>query len=650
VPGDVPDGPRQGPLRSLVAVARRCRGSHLNRRVRPIPQRSVRSLALQALRATLLAVATAWVLWLVVAQALLWTPLLRNLLNAHSPKIHLEYASAWSAWPGTVHVRGLVLIGQDRGVEWQLGLDEVKASIAIGQLPARIFHATAVRARGVRFALRRRAFVRPADPERVRGLPLIEGLDPVPYKEEGPEDDLPDWRYRLFSVWLENVVGKDVRQIWIDRWRVEGQGEVSGAFYLKPLRQVLVAPAVLRLDDATVSERASRVADGIQGTLGTSLGPFDPRKLTAERFFRTLDVDAALRGRFSGLETLGGKGGAGPARIEARVRRGRLDQATVSADLGPAALRGLEAQSLALRANVAADARGSLEASVPRLRSASLRASSVRIGVSGEPPDFAALKPPALAAVDVEGGRIDDARVLGTRLFRGRRVQAGRGEFSAHLAGALRRLRGEAHVGLRRLQVSARGVKIRADARIDARIASLDPWRGADLSGTRIAVDEGRLVPDQEISPGWWGRILLPRARVRFQSLKMDADLTARCRDARPIVGLYAHLKDLPGFLNSLFGMDGLAVRGSAHAGPDWVFLPEVNAEGNGASVRATLRENAHSQRGAALLTVHGISVALDLNGGNSSLHLFGPGDFFADRQKEVRAFPLARRARRRAR
>ena len=53
----------------------------------------------------LLAVATAWGLWLIGAQALLWTPLFKHLLNARGPVIHIEYRFAWSVWPGTVHAR-----------------------------------------------------------------------------------------------------------------------------------------------------------------------------------------------------------------------------------------------------------------------------------------------------------------------------------------------------------------------------------------------------------------------------------------------------------------------------------------------------------------------------------------------------------------
>ena len=612
-----------------------------------IPHRSVRSLAAGATRAAVLAVAVAWVLWLIAAQALLWTPLLRSLLNAHSPRIHLEYASAWSVWPGTVHARGLVLTGQDHGVEWRLGLDEVRATIAIGQLPARLFHATQVRARGIRFALRRRAFLRVDAPADVRGLPWIDGFGPIPFKEEGPDDDLPDSRYRLFSVWLEGIEGKDVRQIWIDRWRVEGAAEVAGAFYLKPVRQVLVAPGELRLHGATVSMAASRVADDVQGILRVSLGAFDPRGLTMERFFRTVDVDAGLRGHLAGIEVLGGKGGKGPAEVLAKVRRGRVEQATVSANSGAAALHGMTAGSAALRATVGDGARARVDVAAPRFREASVRAARVRVDLSAEPPDFAALNPAAVAAFDVSGGRIDDARVLGRRLFRSRRVHAGKGSFAAHLEGPLHRLRGTARVSLRRLAISrprrerprrCAGGRAHRGPRSLALCRSL---RHPGFGGRRRA---------------WFPTRRSVRAGGRAPCCPARASASTRCGSMRtsrraagtraPIVGVYAHLKDLPGFLNSLFGMDGLSVRGSAHAGADWLFLPEVTAEGaDGASVRATLRENAHSQRGAALLTVHGISVALDLNGGRSSLHLFGPGDFFADRQREVREKPLARRA-----
>jgi hypothetical protein len=618
--------------------------------MRAVPDRSPRSLALGAAQGVLLALACAWALWLLAAQVLLWTPLLRHLLNAHSPKIHLEYRSAWSWWPGSVHARGLVLTGQDRAVQWRLALDEVTTSIAIGQLSSRLFHATAVHTRGVEFALRRRLHPAEMTADRLRGLPVIAGLEELPLREEGPEDELPDWRYRLFSVWLEDIAATEVRQIWIDQWRVDGAMELAGAFYLKPLREVLVAPGEVRLYGAALSDAGTPVAFGVEGNLLVTLRKFDPRHLTMERFFHAADAEADLRGRIAGIEILGGTGGSGAADLSARMRKGRIELGDASFDAGPLAVRGMRAEGATLRFASRERMRATLSVRRARLRQRMLRAGSVDTTVAGAAIDFAALKRPGWLALDVRGGRVDDARRLGARLFGNDRIGAGRGWFSAHLEGPPRRLHGRARVAFSRLQISARGLQIRGESRADVRIADLDPWRGADLAGTRVSVDAGRLVPDEEIGPGWWGRALFTTAQLRFRPLRIDAAVEAQCRDARPIVGVYAHVKDLPGFLNSLFGMDGLSVRASAHAGRGWFLLPLLAAEGNGASIRATLRQDARGQRGAALLTAHGIPVALDLDGGGSSLHLFGPGDFFAERERELRAEPVVRPAPRLAR
>jgi len=332
------------------------------------------------------------------------------------------------------------------------------------------------------------------------------------------------------------------------------------------------------------------------------------------------------------------------------MRRGVLERAEIDFDPGPFRVANARARSGTLRLRGEGTTEVDLRVDRPALEGAAAEAEVARARLAGDPIDFAKLRGPKFAALDLDGGGITDARRLGARLFHNRRVAGGSGSFSAHLEGPPDRLGGQARVALSRLRVRARGVIVRGDARIRARIARLDPRHGADLTGTRIAVDGGRLVPDEEISPGWWGRAVLTRARLRFDSARLDADLQARCRDARPIVGLYAHLSDLPGFLNSLFAMDGLVVHGSAQAGRGWVRLPEVRAEGNDASIRATLSKEGADQRGAAILTAHGISVALDLDGGGSSLHLFGPGDFFAERQREIRARPMGRRAPRRPR
>lgn len=592
-----------------------------------------RSLALRAARGAVLAIAAVWSFWLVGAQALLWTPLLRALVNAESPAVHLEYSFAWSVWPGVVHARGLVITAQDRAVQWRLAIDRVSARIALGQLPSRLFHASQVRARGVAFAVRRRIGRDEMLPGRIGGLPRIEGFPHLPLKAEGPDDELPESRYRLYSVWLEDVEGEDVRQIWFDQLRLEGKARVAGAFYLKPLRQVLVAPAELRIEQAEVLRGAAKAADRIQGALRLRLDRFDPRGARLEQIAKRLDLDADLRARLAELPFARGEAVVSAAVHVAagKVQRGtRFDLKAAQARAAPA-----RAGLVELHAAVEDGLHAVGEARSVRLPGALL--GQGRIELSGEAPDLSALQPPARASIDLRGGRIEDARAL-QRLFTDQEhFGSGQGTFSAHLEGPPRKLSGWARVRLSRVRLRARGRELEGDARIDATVARLDA-SSADLAGTRIAIRNGRLS-GEDIAPAWWGRIVLQKATVQFEGPRLETSLAAHCRDARPIVGLFAHLADLPGIVKGLFSMDGLSLDGSATVAPGSFALRDLVARGDGASIEAAMRQGPAGQRGAALLTVHGIRLALDLDGG-TSLHLFGPGDFYAERKKELDALP----------
>jgi hypothetical protein len=598
-----------------------------------------RALWLRAARSAAWAVAAAWALWIVAVQVFLWTPLLRHLINSQWPSVHVEYRFAWSVFPSAVHVRGLVITAQDDHLQWRLGIDEARVRFAVGQLPARIFHVTRVRADGVTFALRQRLVERDAKGANLVGLPRIEGYPAVPLQQVGPEDETPDSRYRLFSVWLENVQGENVRQIWIDRFRLEGKMQVAGAFYLKPMRQVLIAPAELALSGSTLTYSGGRVAEALEGKLRVQLDPLDPRELTPERFFRALGVEARLRGQVDDLVDARGSGEAALALSLAagRVRQGSafdLSLANVSAD---------EVRAAHMEAHLRADPGLQATLAIRDARAGGTVLASAELKAKGEQPDLGQPRLPSFVSVDLGGGRIADARALAGWLGAGGKVEQGHGTFAAHLEGPPERMAGWANASLEELRVRARDVDVDGNATVDATVRALDLRRGADLSGTRIEVSGARLVGD-DIDPDWWARVQLPRARLRFQGAAFDVDLTAKCRDARPILGLYGHLEDLPGIVQGLFSMDGLAVHGSAAGGRGWFALRDLVAKGDGASVEAALRSDAQGQRGAALLDVHGISLALDLNGGGSSLHPFGPGDFFARRKAELDASaPVAR-------
>jgi hypothetical protein len=628
----------------------------------------------RVLRILALAIAGSWAAYALAAQALLWTPLLRRIVNANAPTVRLEYRHAWSAWPGRVHVDSLRLTSQDRAVQWQLDIDRATVSIALWQLPRRVFHATQVRADGVAFALRRRIPKPRITPDRLEGLPPIAGFGPVPVGEEGPEDDLPDWRYRLFTVWLEDVAAQRVRRVWVDGLRLEGDARVAGAFYLKPIRRVLVEPAELQAESLAISERTVPVARALKTRLRVRLGPFDPRGITPAKVAPLLDLEAAAAGRLAGVEFLSRaagiplSGGEGPVRFDVRVTRGIVQPGSeLAAELGGASagLRRLEARAHVLTASAAVPAQGAshvrIEArglSAAAARKPAARVSTVRLLLEGPAPDLRAPQPPRSAALDVRGGRIEDAKPLadafGLRLLR---VEGGHGAFALHLAGPARRMSGWLRASLASGRASFEQSSFRGDFAVDAPVRDLDPWRGGDLSGTQVRVDDARLVHggEEDAAPGWWARIVARRARLRLAAessapdpsvsredlarrVVVEGEVVARCRDARPLVGLYARRSDLPGFVSGLFSMERLEVRSSVALGDGLIALRDLVATGDGASIRATYLAAGEQKQGAALLEVRGLPVGVGLGEGQGGIHLFGPGDWFSGVQARLQS------------
>ncbi|HEY2029240.1 MAG TPA: hypothetical protein VGH20_08535 [Myxococcales bacterium] len=580
---------------------------------------------------------TAYGLWLLAVHVFLWTPLLRKLINEHQQTVHVDYHFAWSLFPGRLHASGLVLTVQDHVQQFRLAIDDVSVNIVLGQLLGRTFHATHVRADGITFAMRRRLAPGKITQDALRGLPAIDGLPLIPKMTYDVDDRIPDERYKLFSVWLEDIDGRDVRVLWFDKLRLEGAAQVAGAFYLKPQREVFIAPGQLRIASGALHLDRREMVDGLQGDLEVRLGPLDPRDLTRERFARAASLSTNLDGHLRGLELLGGvKGGAGTAHVAVQMRKGRIAEGNlIEVELGRTSYETVKAAAVKLRID---EKHARLLFDSVSAPGATLK--SARLDLAGAPPDLADLKLPESVALDLKDGRIDDAAALTARLPEALRLSSGHGTFAAHLEGPTSREEGFVNLTVEKLAIDARNETFHADLTLNAKVAAFDPQRGADLSGTKLSIANGGIKRDPAARE-WWGRFLLPRAQLRFRGEEtFDADLVADCRDARPIVGLYHRLGSLPGSMRKLFRMDGLHVSGSAAAGRNWLVLRQVHAEGDGAEIRAVFRRQGADEEGAAWVKVGIIPIAIGLGKQGKGLHVIGPGDFFTERQAALGRAP----------
>jgi hypothetical protein len=578
-----------------------------------------------------------YALWLVVIHGFLWTPLLRRLINEHQQTIHIDYHYAWSVWPGRVHVNGLVLTAQDHFQQFRLAIDELDTTVVLHQLPARKFHAERVRARGITFAMRRRLSPDELTEDALRGLPLIDGMPPFPLMEVSAEDEMPDSRYTMFSVWLEDIRGDDIRVLWFDKLRLEGKSQVSGAFYLKPAREVYIAPARLHVEPSSLHLDGDAIAEAVHGELELRVGPLDPRHMKPEKFARAATLTTDLRGHLQGLEFIGAKGGAGEIHAEARVNDGKFAPGNrIQIELGETALPPLKTQTLSV---LVEEKRAFIE--LQKLSAPGATLGLARAELFGGAPDLGALQLPKSLSLDLVNGKIDDAGKLTAKLPKAMQLLGGRGTFSAHLEGPASKGAGFFKLSLAELAVDARNETFHADLALDARINSFDFKNGANLSDTTIDLQNGGIKRDPQARL-WWGHIKLPRAQLRFQSAEvLDADLVADCRDARPIIGLYARSSSLPGSAKKLFTMDGLHVWGSAAAGKGWVVLRDLHASGDGAELRAVYRHEKAGDQGAAWLKVGIIPLALGVGQNGGGLHILHPGDFFTEKKAALGKAPM---------
>jgi hypothetical protein len=259
-------------------------------------------------------VATVAVSYLVIANVLLRTRLLRNAISSspvsfaiggNSSDLRLDYASAYSILPGRVHVEGLSIRGRERDVEWFLTLDHADVALSLLDLLKRSFHSRHVRSSG--FTIRARLRLDPADatPEVVAALPPIPGFADPPLLDEGPAPPpLTDATYKLWMVDLEDVDVEHVREVWIHTVRSEGDTRVHGRWIFRPQRWLEVGPATVDANGVDVSYGTLPLAIGLRGSIVATVHPFDLREPTGLEVFDHVSSSGQLRGRVNVADAL----------------------------------------------------------------------------------------------------------------------------------------------------------------------------------------------------------------------------------------------------------------------------------------------------------------------------------------------------------
>jgi hypothetical protein len=233
---------------------------------------------------------------------LLRTRLLRGFVNGDPDSLVVEYRGAASWLPGRLSFDSLTLRSRDHNVEFEAALEGVVLSASLGDLLGRRFHATRIRARKLGFRLRERLGREEATPARLARYPRIEGFADPPLLETTPPPQEPEgspWR-----VVIDDLSVASVEEIWIDAWKWNGKGTVSGGFELLPGREARVGPARLEVATGELQHGDSKVVGRTFGAVWCELPRFDTQAHPGNDVWKIMSGGSHLRGDLAGLAFL----------------------------------------------------------------------------------------------------------------------------------------------------------------------------------------------------------------------------------------------------------------------------------------------------------------------------------------------------------
>jgi hypothetical protein len=228
--------------------------------------------------------------------------------------------------PGRVRFATLTLRSRDRNVEWETRLEDVTVDVTLRSLAARRFRAGTVRAAALTFHLRERLAPDEATPARAGRYPPIPGYRDPPLRgpPEPPEAPANPW-----CVVVDDLRVEAVREIWIDAWRWEGKGRLSGGLFLRPGIEAEVFPSELALESGTLHWGAHAVSRGTAGRVRAALPRFATLKYPGNEVWTIMSGAASLDGTLDALPFLsrdGGKApieGGGSVRVRVSMTNGR---------------------------------------------------------------------------------------------------------------------------------------------------------------------------------------------------------------------------------------------------------------------------------------------------------------------------------------
>jgi hypothetical protein len=232
---------------------------------------------------------------LIVPNRLLRSDFLTSRLNESPEGGLLDYESASSRLPGTIHVKNLRFRDRDPKAEWSVELAEADLTYSLADLLRRRFHVTRVTGHGLVFHARNRLTRAEAAGPRVRLLPPIAGFPDPPLLS--PPAPRPPPTGKVWTLVVENLAVDSVREIWIDDYRFTGDARLTGGFFLRSKQLAEIYPTELVSQTGVLRSGSQVLGEDVQARIAARFPAWDPRRFSGSQVLRLVigKAEASLR-------------------------------------------------------------------------------------------------------------------------------------------------------------------------------------------------------------------------------------------------------------------------------------------------------------------------------------------------------------------
>jgi hypothetical protein len=595
--------------------------------------------------ASALAVALFFALYAVGTNIALSTGAIARLISSSPEKLRIEFGPARSFWPGRVHVTALDIRSRSAGIEWQLHIDSADADISLLELLRHRFRVHAVTATGVSFRLRFRLEPDAINLDRADRMPPIAGFPSVPIVGSPPESKSEGGK--PWTVDIQRIDAQNVREVWIDAYRVLGALRAKGGFTLAGDGLFTLAGSSADVANVTLGTGDDTIAANVGGTIAAQLDTVNLQDPMGVRILRYLTVQSTLSGATGDIrfirhfvpdKSLLFAGGAGTFGGDANVLHGLVMTGTRShIELGPATVAvakrvvegtlhfdfgsdndeqtAIDDPSLAVTVSDVSlydstDARPSASCKL-----LSTHATTTPIDLSD--PDAVATNVSytwGAPQIFVHDLRVVDATIPADSPFH---IVGGGATLSSTGRGSMRRASTEteidSHVAMKIRQVAASaGVRGKVLLKADFVAGTLD------LAGTALTLSD-------PASTEWWGTVDLTTGTIHVVPASISLGASASASDAGPFLTFYAGAPERSPVAIATHALLRSPVvesmtrnlRGSLHLGASKgvVDLKGLDFRGDGSRLRALLKKHGETLDGGILVETGPAALGVSFEG-----------------------------------